>query len=200
MPLEPAQTIFVSIIAYRVSSTAIRSCRVQLLATDVEPYIYMMTLSSSTRRPQCVPQEPECHATLASLFAAASESHRVFAGVCEQRLLPAGSSEDCLPEQLPAELRSHVSSQALLLCLDTLGACCLPGPCACRSGADAPNECYRRGRPHLGARAGVKAVQQGGILDAGRRPQQVRYCAWRLPDMLTGGFSMSARTDGEPGC
>ena len=70
-----------------------------------------------------VPQEPECHATLASLFSAAAEPHRVFAGVCEQRLLPAGSSEDCLPEQLPAELRSHVSCSVLFLGLNTLGSC-----------------------------------------------------------------------------
>jgi Glycosyltransferase (GlcNAc) len=54
-------------------------------------------------------QEPDCHATLASLFAMAADPQRVFAGVCEQRLLPAGSHEDCAPERLPAELQANVS-------------------------------------------------------------------------------------------
>lgn len=46
--------------------------------------------------------------TLASLFAAAADPQRVFAGVCEQRLLPAGSAEDCSPERLPAQFQANV--------------------------------------------------------------------------------------------
>lgn len=72
-------------------------------------------LSNDTRLPQQTLQEPECYATLVSLFAVALEPQQVFTGVCEQRMLPAGSAEDCAPERLPAELQSHVGPQVFPL-------------------------------------------------------------------------------------
>lgn len=37
---------------------------------------------------------------------------RVFAGVCQQNFLPAGSPEDCMVGQLPEALQSQVSDQS----------------------------------------------------------------------------------------
>ena len=56
-------------------------------------------------------RDPGCAATLADLFAKAAVPNRIYAGVCEQNLLPRGSEEDCRPEALPKMLRDNVSTR-----------------------------------------------------------------------------------------
>jgi len=76
-------------------------------------------------------RESDCHATLAALFKAAAAPHRVFAGVCEQRLLPNGSAEDCAPERLPPALQNNVGSfrRSTSLRLTLEPGPYLPAPC-----------------------------------------------------------------------
>lgn len=53
-------------------------------------------------------REPECHPTLANMFKQAVIPERVFAGVCQQNFLPAGSEEDCAVIRLPPKLQPNV--------------------------------------------------------------------------------------------
>mmetsp|Transcript_11284 Transcript_11284/g.33926 ORF Transcript_11284/g.33926 Transcript_11284/m.33926 type:complete len:431 (-) Transcript_11284:848-2140(-) len=58
-------------------------------------------------------REPECHPTLKDMFAKAALPDRVYAGVCQQNFLPAGSKEDCAVNQLPEKYQSHVKIFAM---------------------------------------------------------------------------------------
>eukprot|EP00208_Stichococcus_sp_RCC1054_P007299 CAMPEP_0206144974 /NCGR_PEP_ID=MMETSP1473-20131121/25992_1 /ASSEMBLY_ACC=CAM_ASM_001109 /TAXON_ID=1461547 /ORGANISM="Stichococcus sp, Strain RCC1054" /LENGTH=419 /DNA_ID=CAMNT_0053541011 /DNA_START=141 /DNA_END=1400 /DNA_ORIENTATION=- len=53
-------------------------------------------------------REPECHLTLKDMFEKAALPGRVYAGVCQQNFLPAGSPEDCAVERLPPTLQGNV--------------------------------------------------------------------------------------------
>ena len=63
---------------------------------------------------------------------------RVYAGVCQQNFLPAGSREDCAVERLPEEYRGNVRTAtpapllALQTCTHPLGSILPSDPVLCQ--------------------------------------------------------------------